>query len=173
MFVALLKKILKKIFFSIIIVIVIILYLKISSSKTKFDTYLNFQLNFYDSDWKDDELIQDQDKNQENYNDLNLKNAYCKKPDLSFADAIAKKYMEIEKRWDECKDIENFVALIENEVYEEFQMKLNISIILREYNINENELLCQLKVFDKIYNITDNNLKYINETIYYKIHLNT
>ena len=139
---------LKKIFFSIIIIIVFILYLTINSLKTKFDIFLNLQLNFNDSGWKDDELIQDPDNNPKNYNDSNLKNAYCKKPDLSFADGIAKKYMEVEKRLDECKDIENFVALIENEAYEEFQIKLNISIILRKYNINENELLCQLKVFD-------------------------
>ena len=159
---------LKKIFFSIIIIIVFILYLTINSLKTKFDIFLNLQLNFNDSGWKDDELIQDPDNNPKNYIDSNLKNAYCKKPDLSFADGIAKKYMEVEKRLDECKDIENFVALIENEAYEEFQIKLNISIILRKYNINENELLCQLKLFDKIYNISDNYLKYINETIFDK-----
>ena len=148
----------KKILILVIIISVISLY--ISSFKKIFDS------NDYSSGWKDDGIIHDQDINQEKYNDLNFKNTYCQKPDIAFADAIARKFMDEKKSFGECTDIENFVTLIQNEASREFQIKLNITIILKKYNINENELLCKINLFDKIYNVSEseNYLNFINET---------
>jgi hypothetical protein len=91
---------------------------------------------------------------EENYNDLNLTNIYCMKPDLSYADEIAKKYMNSESKMPECQDIENFVTLSDENSNDGYRIKLNVKNILSKYNITENHLSCKLNLFDKTYNIS-------------------
>ena len=162
----------RKIFIIILLTGVISLCLNIILLIKKFDLNLNSQLdsNGHSSGWKDDGIIKDEVNNQENYNDLNFKNIYCKKADLSFADAIARKFMGERRRFGECTDIDKFVTLIENEVNKNFQINLNITIILRKYHLNENELACKLSLFDRIYNISEseNYLNFINQTKFEK-----
>ena len=91
-----------------------------------------------------------------NYNDIGLSNALCKRLNMTFTDKIARKYMAVEEKVNECIMIEDFVIIEEkfNERTADFSynMKLDPKKICKHFSFKEESFKCSLEYYDKIYN---------------------